>query len=122
MPLEAIAIGALSTGVNRETACCYAACAALLVGCLGAVVAWAPLPLHLRVHAGVGIALCVVLCASLAWIVHETGGLVSVEEQRRELNIDGDAAPAELRREVAELRREVAELRREVPDGKEKAD
>ena len=113
MPLEAIAIGALSTGVNRETACCYAACAALLVGCLGAVVAWAPL--HLRVHAGVGIALCVVLCASLAWIVHETGGLVSVEEQRRELNIDGDAAPAELRREVAELRRE-------VPDGKKRAD
>ena len=40
----------------------------------------------------------------------------------RELNIDGDAAPAELRREVAELRREVAELRREVPDGKKRAD
>ena len=106
MPLEAIAIGALSTGVNRETAVCYAVCVLLLVGCLAAVVVWAPLPLYVRLHACVGIALAVLLCASLAWIVGETGGLVSVDDQRKELNIDDDAPTADLMETKDEKKRD----------------
>ena len=90
--MEAVVLGAITRGVNGTTAVVFGAVTLGIVALAGTIAAFpsqiggvAVMP-HVVVLGG----LALIVLMSVAWIVNETGGTVSLKEQKRQLKLNDD--------------------------------
>lgn len=94
--MEAVVLGAITRGVNGTTAAVFGAVTLGIVALAGTIVAF---PSHLGGEIAVAViiphvvilgGLALVVLVSVAWIVNETGGTVSLKDQKRQLKLSDD--------------------------------
>ena len=94
--MEAVVLGAITRGVNGTTAAVFGAVTLGIVALAGTIVAF---PSHLGgeiavaeiiPHVVILGGLALVVLVSVTWIVNETGGTVSLKDQKRQLKLSDD--------------------------------